>query len=498
MTKSLFNSESSYVVMTRKHLSRLVLPYEVILDSLCYRINESTVIDASTASSLVAGGTFTEDLVLLEITRTNIQNAYSLSGLMTVWFATHDAKELFVERGYENFDIESINCEVVSTAQLDVFAETTSFIKAENPANKLDLVKQDGILALAYEQILSETDCVEPMKEALRSLDTLNGFLSYLLSSQELSSLEQEVQSIFAQLCIENSLDSGWDTYSVLNTLNERLSALASGDEIFKKWQEKAKALVSGAGAPDIPLNDNGSHVLRAIILVLLNPELENLVAIKSQLGDGIGDGVFKIAKSFVSLRSGYSLLDYHQRERIGDNRAFIQDLNASLYNEDFSVFGQTEKEDVVTEDEAETHTVQEVVKAHSESVDSSFVISSVSYLTEAEEELEGFTTYSIDGLVPNAGFNAKLVEDQDTTQLSYWLIDRRSGDGKFKGKIGLDLLQIQSNLPSDFRFEVNANGVFLRLTPNIGDGEKLKEVLTLIKDQLTTLKAVNVKKSNF
>ncbi|WP_076543059.1 hypothetical protein [Shewanella sp. UCD-KL21] len=498
MTTSLFNSDSSYVVITRKHLSRIVLPYEVILNSLCYRINDSTVFNASTALSLVSGGNFADDLVLLEIAYTSVKRAYPLSGLVSVWFATQDAKELFIDRGYENYDVEHLNCEVVSAGQIGVSPEALSIDKPESSVSKFDLVKQDGILALAYEQILSEPNSITSMKAELLSVQTLDGLLDYLLDSKELSPLEHEVQRVFAQLCIENSLDSGWDTYSILSSLNEQLSTSVTSYHQYEVWSQKAHALVSGAGALDIPLNDNGSHVLRAIILVLLNPEQEGLLAIKSQLGENIGDGVFNIARSFVLLRSGYSLLDFHQRERLGVNRTFIQDLNAALYNEDFSAFSQTSDSEVIEESVVEEASYQQRDETVIEVIESKFALSSVDFVTETEEGLEGFNAYSINGLVPNAGFVAILLEEQKTSQLYYWLIDRRGGDGKYKGKLGIDLLQIQSNLPSDYRFEVDENGVFLRLSADIHGADKLKQALVQIKDYLSIVKAVNARKSSF
>lgn len=498
MIISLFNSESSYVVVTRKYFSRLVLIYEVLLDSQCYRINDTTIINADEALNFVQSGQFTDDLVLLEIVKSIQKKAYSLSGLRKIWFATYDARDIFLDRSYANFDVEKLNCDVVALVQQDICSEAIIITTPPKVSNKSDFVTEDGILALVYEKLITEPYSIVPMKNDFLRGNHVNNMMDYLFGSQSLSVLELEVQRAFSQQCLINSLDYGWDAYNVLNSLNEQLSKSVKNDHQFEVWFKKVQALITGNSPLDIPLDDNGSHVLRAIILVLLNPELDNLVAIKTQLGENIGEEVFKIAKSFVLLRAGYSLFEFQQRERLGDNRTFLQDLNAALHNKDFSIFAETGDYGVQDESSIESEAQQYEVAILAD--EPRFLVSGIEYLSKSEDNLEGFNTYLIDGLIPNAGFNTKLLETQnsDSTQLFYWLIDRRADNGKYKGKIGIDLLQIQSNLPSDYRFEVDASGVFLRLPPNIHNEVQLKQILTLVKDQLSIVKAINARKSSF
>ncbi|MFA0026215.1 hypothetical protein AB4369_25270, partial [Vibrio sp. 10N.261.49.A5] len=59
-----------------------------------------------------------------------------------------------------------------------------------------------------------------------------------------------------------------------------------------------------------------------------------------------------------------------------------------------------------------------------------------------------------------------------------------------------IDLLQVQSALPNDFRFEVDSYGVYLRLSGSINTESDLLQALKYTCHELALVKAFNSRKS--
>ncbi|MFA0026389.1 hypothetical protein AB4369_26190, partial [Vibrio sp. 10N.261.49.A5] len=102
-----------------------------------------------------------------------------------------------------------------------------------------------------------------------------------------------------------------------------------------------------------------------------------------------------------------------------------VQDLNAALYNDELPSlisFG-----DIVNQQE-ETQLLSNQVNLEDEYT-SKLNISDVSFVKELGERFQGDRVYSIEGIVPNTGFKAELIEKSDGL-LYFLLIDLR-GDEK-------------------------------------------------------------------
>lgn len=496
MTIHNLKADSVYLVIQRKLFTRFALPYEVILDSWCCTLNNLSLVSAETVLHFINSEEFSEDLVVLQLAKTTkLKSAYSFSKLEQVIFSSSEALELFLDRNYDNFDVSSLRCLVLGNQELGGSQTNVKFEKPSNPTPKSELVPNDGALALIFEKITVDSNSVADLENLLAEKQDLQKLLLSLFDGEILSKVDEvEVLKVFIGLCFENSLDAGWNPESILQSLHTRVSDETKAEEKFQVWEKKANDLFSG-GELSIPLDDEGSAILRSIILVLLNPELDNLVAIKESLGDRIGEKVYRAARNLVLLRAGYSLLVHEERAKLGESRGFVQDLNAAVYNEELSNLFSSEdrvKEPLLQE----TGVIEEPAIAE-ENSKSTFKLADAFFVNELEERLNGNKTYSIDGIVPNAGFKSELIEKNDG-ELSLWLIDRRGDEksSKYKGKMGLDLLQVQSLLPSTFRFEVDIDGVYLRLPQALTNESDLLEVLKIACQELALLKAFNARKS--
>lgn len=491
MSLSNLKANSSYLIIQRKFFTRFALPYEVILDSWCCTLNGKSIIDAEVAQRFVESLEFSEDKIVLQLRHvTQRKNAYSFSDLECVFFSSNDAREQFYVRNYENFDIKSLNCIVLNRHDV---AQVEPSINLEIPPSqfsKSEVIPIDGAIALIFDKATSEATSETDLKNLLLHKHSFEEILISLFDPEVLSKADEvEILKIFINLCFENSLDLGWNPDYVLQMLHVKVSDEIRAEDKFKIWEKKANSLLSGSGELTIPLDDDGSVILRAIMLTLVNPELGNLVAIKEIFGYRIGDKVFSTAKKLTFLRAGYSLLNHEERAKLGELRSFVQDLNAALYNNDmFSLLGFEQKVE-----EQPIQTLEPVEESRGVIM---FDLAEVSFVSAVEELLGEGKVYSIEGLVPNTGFKSELIE-KNNKELYFWLIDLRSSNksSKYRGKIGLDLLQVQSALPSEFRFEVNTEGVYLRL-PRLASENELLNVLKLVYQELALVKAFNVRRS--
>ncbi|MFA0025987.1 hypothetical protein AB4369_24100, partial [Vibrio sp. 10N.261.49.A5] len=126
-------TDFSYLVIQRKLFTRFALPYEVVLDSWCCTFDSESLLSAEAARKFTHSGAFSDDLIILELGQ-NIQKkqAYSFSALERVIFNSNDAHEQFLERSYENFDVTSLNCMVLTKQAFD---QSYANFQIEKPVN---------------------------------------------------------------------------------------------------------------------------------------------------------------------------------------------------------------------------------------------------------------------------------------------------------------------------------------------------------------------------
>lgn len=489
------SKESSfYLIIQRKLFNRLALPYEVILDSWCCSVNGQTLIEESVIEDVIRSSGFSEDKVVLKLEGIRERKtAYSFSNLDRIIFSSNESCEKFLNVNYDNFDVSSLDCTV-----LECFDEMKSDSKYQielpsNPASKSMMTPIDGFLALLFDKITVEKKSKDYFRYLSSSDCSLKDLIVLFFDSDIIDKKDEaEVFRIFIDLCFENSLDLGWDPESIHQNLIKKLSDDVSGSDRLKSWSKRVEDLLSGTGGSSIPLDDDGSVVLRSIILLLLNPEFDKLLAIKESLGPRIGKKVFDTAKKFALLRSGYSLFNFQERAALGDMREFFQDFNAALYNHElqYLLISDNKDKELYLESNESIEETTNLAKVD---------LSKVSFVSSLLEQVGESKVYSIEGITPNAGFKSVLV-DQNEKGIFLWLIDLRNDDknSKYKGKMALDLLKIQSELPKDYRFEVDELGVFLRLPRDISNEIDLLNILKLIFKELAFIKAFNVRKSSF
>ncbi len=488
MTNNKSQKDYSYLIIQRKLFTRLVLTYEIILDSWGCTVNESNLFNSEFIQYFIDSGKFSDDLVILELFQIQEKRAaYSFSSLRRVIFNSESSYQFFRERNYENFDVSSLNCYAFPYQKTNEIGAELVLNYPSNPTNKNDLVFSDGIIALVFNELSFGVIPELNLRKSLTNSNGIESLLFLLFNENEVEDPNDiKVLNTFMALCLENSLDRGWDAEFVLHSLGERISKKISESEKFSVWKDKTNDLLSGRKVT-IPLDDNGSVVLRAIMLVLLNPELDNLLTIKNTLANKIGDKVFCMAKKLILLRTGFSFFNFAERLKLGEARTFVRDLNASLYNKEFS--------DLYPLPEVNEEKTAEIIP-NSVPKNEKLALSSVTFLSRLDDKFEGNDVYSIVGIVPNSGFNAHLIE-KVSGEVFIWLIDRRvTKNSKYKGKMAIDLLQIQSSLPCELRFEVDDQGVYLRLFEYIKTESELLELLKLVYRELVVIKAFNIRKS--
>ncbi|PMG49624.1 hypothetical protein [Shewanella sp. 10N.286.52.B9] len=505
MASYLTNEESSYLLIPRKYFSRYVLAYEVILSSLCAKVNQKTLLNFSDGQAVVESGLMSDGYILLELSCKEDKNAYSITNLLKVWFPDNELRQAFLDSSYDNFDVGSLDCGVVTSAS-DYTNTHLVDITLPEPISKRDFVNmmmlEDGIMALVYARL--STSCKNnDLKTLVNSELTKEQLVRALVYSAGNDEIDMIVLERFIDLCLDNGIDAGWNPNQILCQLSTLLPSTITEQQKYEQWHALAKAFVNSENVPDKLFTDteDGSIVLRAIILVLLNPELSYLNAMKEQKTFEIGVQVYDVAKYLTLLRSGFSILSSDERAYISEDREWIQNLNAGLHNNELQInnsLKEYSKELTLSGANQSSMPVHDSVK-ESSPIKYNLKMDN-EYLTESLEDLEGFQVFDIRGLIPNSGFKLSLLMDNFSSQFSLWLVDLKStaGEKKYKGKFALELVNLQASLEKGVRFEVDDWGVYLRFPEEVVDSSELENLLKSKLRKISVLKIINTRKTTF
>lgn len=510
-----------FLLIPKKNFTRKILPYEVILEALCYKVNGHALIDNTLISNLINSEAMDDSHVLLELSDTKEKSAHSFTALKKVWFSTEESKALFFERSYQNFDINSLNCDVIARSKLSDTIDTIEIV-IEPPAaieqNKFlnQMMFSDGALALFHDALTLNEVQSKNLRENLSQCKNDIKAIVTLIDTPSDSDLENVIKRSFALLCLENGHNAGWNSSNVLEKVLDSVSEEFNNDTVYVKWREIALALLNNESVKDLPFNDNGIIVLRAILLVLLNPALENLEALKSQENFNIGERVYHAARSFISLRFGYSFLGQKERSLKNDKRELLQNFNAAFINNELAEFNFHDKNEISSQIEifseevflpklTDEDTIQHdnIHEADTPNISTSInpdksILLDLDYLSfESDLDIDNIY-YNIIGLVPYSGFKLSLIENIHSKQISLCLIDLQTDSGikKFKGKTATELLKIQSSLAEGERFEFDESGVYLRFQPKINSD--IKSTILSALNYLSELNVYNLRKSTF
>lgn len=475
------NSDKSiYVLIPKKYFSRYVLTYEILPLYLCYQINGKVFFDNKTLDVLLAQEVISDKEIILKIKREINTSFIAFSEVLEAKFLSQESLETFVERSYENYDIQELKCSVLKFSSALAEKVPVNIIPPEE-VNKLDFSEHmalvDAVTGLVNEYIVHHPE--NNLNESIFPISP-EEMLDKFLIDHKSNSLEQSIAQVFFRLCTQFNINSGWNVVDILDTFEELVGGSIRETSEFSRWLVTIRKLLNGENV-QVPFTDQGNKALRSIALVLLNPLIQNLEAIKQTLKDEIGDEVYALAIKFANARTGYSYLSAEQRKKSGHLRKFLQQLNAQLHN--YSGV-QPESEKTVA-----IKTEPEIVKKdlNVTTGDKPDVLNS-SWLIE-EEVNEAEKVLKVKGIKPISGFNLNLLYKPNES-FSLRVIDSAGPKGmsKFKGQLVLNLLSIQKELPAGCRFEVNDKGVFLALPSSWIESNDLKEKLITLMQTLKPL----------
>jgi hypothetical protein len=124
------------------------------------------------------------------------------------------------------------------------------------------------------------------------------------------SNLGNDLVCIAATILESPGSNAGFDVDTFLAELCTRARARGLDDEVVSKFGARAAAVLSGATElRDDAFTDAGGKVaLRALLLFMLNPEVEALQKIRTRMGN-VGQGVFSLACALAGCHAGIARL---------------------------------------------------------------------------------------------------------------------------------------------------------------------------------------------
>lgn len=526
MTQKL-DPDASYVVLPRRSLGRYILSYEVMPLSLCYSLNGNHLISSDDAHSLWQSGSLKETDCMLEfrISLDSKESFLSLSELSNVWFPSEAELSRFLERSYENFDVKRLSRKVLpdlEQANIEILLSVPEAVDQQLFAD--DMAEVDGILSLLHDKLAGTgIDLLLSLKIALEDEQGLLCF-SLNLDRTELENGQFELAQAFLKLCSRNGITRGWIPTDIIEQLKVGISTDLKQGDAFTRWEDKVKKLLE-YNVDAFPFTDDGGYVVyKAIAMTLMNPEIKGLESMKSTLGEQIGTQVYKLSRSFALARAGYSMLADTQREEIGTNRTALQKINAWLHNRKSGLLlpcplterpqtaqltYQVEGWEAIPSEADDSDKVQQTEKVTPyidnvtpDMLEDDFILSAddslCTWLTEVTK-CNGATVYKIEGIKPYASFDLSLLYAKDESlKLRVINVEGPKKPAKCSGKLSMQVLSIQSQLPGNSRFELNdRGGLFLCLPLNWVEEEGIRQRLLDVFKVLEPLKLLQ-KSSKF
>ncbi len=432
-----------YVMLPKRNLSRYVLTYELLPLELCFDVNGKKVISETELQSMSAQDLIGEKNVVLQL-KDNLSSLYQpYSNITKMGFASQDSLDMFIDRSYENYDLSTMDCYVIHSdaANVTVDMDIAEPLPVDKQLFSEKMAFNDAIIAATHMTILSSRDFTRDLiKYQSNAEQLLEAILSHYVKDPE----QLKIAVIFYKMCCDFNIDNGWQLTEVVEKFKSQVAEVPIDSQDVERWIETAEKIINN---DDVKLiyTDEVNVALRAMILVLLNPEKQNIDAMKINLGEGLGKDVYSLASLFVSARTGYSYLTSQERNQISE-RTELQTLNASLYNEI-----KADKEYTV---EPEEETLE---NPHNEE----FSLMDAPWFNSTTESL-----FTIKDVKPMSGFD--LAFEYKAGEFFRWrLIDANGEKGmdKLKGQLALNLITIQKDLPSSVRVElIESHGLFLVL----------------------------------
>lgn len=458
-----------YVMLSKRYLSRYVLTYELLPLEYCFDVNGQKVFDRPTMHSLVNQGKVGDKNVVVGLTQQLGGSYLPYSNISNIGFADQDSLNMFVERSYENYDSSTIECYALTSgnepSELAIDIVEPPIIDRHTFTLKMAL--NDAIVAATHSHLLAYPQFAAALPNFQGNAEQL---LSAILTSYLDDTNQLAIAIAFFKTCSFFNIDAGWQLIEVVENFKKRLPQEANSDDV-KRWFDTAQKIINNEDV-NLIYSDDQNIALRAMILVLLNPEKDNINAMKVSLQEHLGEKVYSLANIFVGARTGYSYLSVEQRNMLEDRKQ-LQLLNASLYNN--------------ASDEPTSEPVEQIPTQEQISPDENiFILDQEPWLKSASPDI-----FQLCAVKPMAGFDLSL-EYKPESFFAWRLIDANGTKGmeKLKGQLALNLLLIQGKLPAGVRIEViQDRGLYITLPLVWAKEADLKNKLQCILDDLISIK---------
>ncbi len=295
--------------------------------------------------------------VLLEL-KTDVNsgnNVYPASAIKAIHFESTDALEDYQARGFQNvpnglFDF-SVIAALFEQGQGD---ESTAILAKMDRKGLKEHYRRHDVFAGLLRICILQSEKAAPLREQLELAasksrdDDISGlfdaWVQTCIADDLLNAADAALLTSYLQELSERDIDEGWSSIEVLEALADRIPDASKTLESFQKWYQYSKAVISNEKEL-LNLTDEGDIGLRAMLLHLLNPDVE-AVERMAQRDPAPGPKVLAMATTLAATRLGFAPLDAADKQSFPGAYYLVSDLVAAFINRqpfDLGALEQTE-----------------------------------------------------------------------------------------------------------------------------------------------------------
>jgi len=312
----------------------LIVPELVACDEKC----EIKLLTLTDLKSLFAINGCPVNPVLFEIdNKIEVKDkVISTTGIKIIHFENEDDLDDYMARGFVNVPNGIYNFQVSPRLFLGINADLPKIT-----LNKLDRnILREGyryfdVLSGLLWELVTQSLSVKVVNNLITRFGKKNGGMDTWLVKQCIDAgTDTNVSKVFLaylKLLGEYDLDEGWVASEIIQELENRLSEDLRDVELISKWLKYSYGVVTNKSEMGV-LSDEREIVLRAILLHLINPDIEsiNRMALREYPP---GEKVLKTARLLAAARSGFSPMDAKDKEKFSGRYFLLADLMSSLVN---------------------------------------------------------------------------------------------------------------------------------------------------------------------
>lgn len=147
--------------------------------------------------------------------------------------------------------------------------------------------------------------------EELRWISTIGGAATGKSKAREGEGWEEAILSIVSRQLLELKVSEGWPAKRLLSELTQSAvsyltkAGMDQGVEKVRAWSEQSHRVLDD-DAPLPALSDDGSIVLRALLLLLVHESAESLLALRENRGEErVGNKVWRLSFALAAFHEG-------------------------------------------------------------------------------------------------------------------------------------------------------------------------------------------------